>query len=154
MIFSQFWKKISPMDPHLITAHAKINAGTDGIITAAHLEDQDRPVQEVLSVLDKAIISLHDAKAAVVFYRNQVYHKHFVDVVEEQPHGSPRPIGDEAPLPSATELPPLPGGSDCRPLPEAGHGRFGNESPGPDVEAGPWIAGAAYAGQSHETDRG
>ncbi len=57
----------------LTQTHCHLVSAIDALATARTLEEAARPDSEVLSMLDRALVDTHDARAGLVKFRQEVY---------------------------------------------------------------------------------
>ena len=81
------------MDPNFILAHHRANEGMAASASANQFLKQQRPLPEVLHLIDEAIVGLHDAKAELVKFRETIHLQHRDDSAKCQTVSDQNPGG-------------------------------------------------------------
>ena len=71
------------MDPNFILAHHGLANSLASLLSAHQFIDNQRPHAEVLTLIDKALVGLHDAKAEIVKFRETIYERRKIELQKE-----------------------------------------------------------------------
>lgn len=63
------------MEDNIILAHSGINTSLSHLLSAKLFMDSNRPLREVLHLLDQSAVALHDARSEITKIREEVYNR-------------------------------------------------------------------------------
>lgn len=79
----------------LLHAHCHLTAAYEAVSAAVTFDKQQRPESEILSLLDRALVATHDARAEITKARQEVYERgkeKDTEVVVPFPENHPKKI--------------------------------------------------------------
>ena len=59
----------------ITTTHSNINQSLSNLVSAKQFLDSDRPLKEVLNLVDNALANIHDAKTSMLKFREMLRDK-------------------------------------------------------------------------------